>query len=262
MVKFNAKLIAMSLGLIAILKTEKITAQHAKTLFNNHHKWGVVIQYNVFDAANITPTNNPNINYEIFKSKMFALGIAYNFYQYKNWNFKAELQLQWFGNLEGLTILEPENIVPFNYEDLSRTEHDKTGYLPLTAEYVFLNTGSFSFSIGGGLGLTYYWHYDIEGSSGLAINDVTLFEAYERTDYPLFYLSNHLQASIYLKRKSFMLQTSLIYKKSYTSFRTGTYEFKNLKVSPDVKGAFDQSGDFLGISLTIYPKYMTKTEKY
>lgn len=254
MVKFNLKVIAMGLGLIAILKTEKLTAQHANNLFNNYHKWGAIIQYNVFDAATITPTNNSNVNYELFKNKLFAVGISYNFYQHKNWNVKGELQLQWYGHHDGITILEPENIANFDYLDESSTEHDKMGYLPITAEHIFLNTNNFSFSIGGGLGLTYYWHYDISGSSGLSINDIVVFEAFEREDYPLFYFSNHIQASIYFKRKSFMLQTSLIYKKSYSSFKTGTYEFKNLKVSSDINATFDQSGSFSGIAITFYPK--------
>ena len=254
MVKFNLKLIAMSLGLIAVLNTEKMSAQNPENLYKNYHKWGLIVQYNIFDAANITPTNNPNVNYELYKNKLFALGIAYNFYQYKNWNLKAELQLQWYGHHDGLTILEPENIADFNYLDETTISHDKMGYLPLTAQYVFLNKKKFSLSIGGGLGLTYYWHYDVSGSSGLAINDTVVFEAFEREDYPLFYFSNHLQTSVYFKSKSFMIQTSLIYKKSYSSFETGTYEFKNLKSSPDINGEFNQSGDFLGISLTFYPK--------
>lgn len=254
MVKFNLKLVAMSLGLIAILKTEKLTAQHAENLFDSHHKLGAVIQYNVFEAANLTPTNNPNVNYELFKNKLFALGISYNFYQYKNWNIKAELQLQWYGHHDGITILEPENIADFNYLDESTISHDKMGYMPISAEYIYLKKASFSFSVGGGLGLTYYWHYDVSGSSSLAINDTVVFEAFEREDYPLFYFSNHLQTSVYFKRKSFMLQTSLIYKKSYSSFKTGTYEFINLKSSQDINGKFNQSGDFLGVSLTIYPK--------
>lgn len=244
----------MSLVLIVVFCSEKVKAQNAESLFNDYYKLGIVMQFNIFDAANISPTNNNNINYEIFKSKMPAFGIAYNFYQYKNWNFKAELQLQWFGDADGITILEPENIANFSYRDESITEPAYIGYLPLTIEYVFLNTGSFSFSLGGGAGLTYYWHYDIHGSSGLAINDITLFEAYEISDYPLFYLSNHVQASVYFKRKELLFQASLIYKKSYTSFRQGTYEFKNLKTSPDISGGIDQSGDFWGISMIFYFK--------
>jgi len=258
MVKVNIKLIAMSFMLIAILKIESLSAQIAENLYKNYHKWGLIIQYNIFDATNITPTNNPNINYEIFKNKLYALGIVYNFYQYKNWNFKAELQLQWYGHHDGIRILESENIASFDFDREYFTEHDKMGYLPITTEYMLLSKGNFGFSFGGGIGLTYYWHYDISGSSGLAINDTVVFEAFEREDYPLFYFSSHIQASIYFKREKFMLQTSLVYKKSYTSFKTGTYEFKNLKASSDINGIFDQSGNFLGISATIYPKKTLK----
>jgi len=252
MVKYNLKAIAMSLVLIAILKTENISAQNGENLFRSYRKWGVVGQYNIFSAANIEATKNRNLKHEIFKSKMFAVGVAYNIYQYKNWNFKAELQLQWFGNYNGITILEPENETSENIGWFSRTEHDKLGYLPLTAEYVFANHKSFSFSIGGGFGLTYYEPDEIVRR--FSINNVVLFSENYKTSNSSFYLSNHIQASIYFKRKSFMLQTSLIYKKSHTSFRTGNYEFKNLELSPDIKGNINQSGDFLGLSLSIYPK--------
>tara|TARA_R110002096_G_scaffold397226_1_gene593168 strand:- start:142 stop:915 length:774 start_codon:yes stop_codon:yes gene_type:complete len=252
MVKLNLKIIAMSIVLIAILKTEKLSAQNFKNLFGEHHKWGLVGQYNTFSAANITPTNNKYLRYEIFNSKMFAVGIAYNIHQYKKWNFKAELQIQWFGDYEGKTILEPENETSQNIGAFSRTEHDKLGYLPLTAEYMYAKSGSFSFTIGGGLGLTYYEPYNI--TQRLSINNVELFFVNYKTSNSSFYFSNHIQASVYFKRKNIMIQTSLIYKKSYTSFRTGIYEFKNLELSPDLKGSINQSGDFLGLSLTIYPK--------
>jgi hypothetical protein len=57
-----------------------------------------------------------------------------------------------------------------------------------------------------------------------------------------------------------MLQASIIYKKSYTSFKEGTYEFKNLEMSPDVNGSINQSGDFIGFGLTIYPKRFKKKQ--
>ena len=254
MVNTNLRKAAKLWSLVVFLSTS-LSAQNID-VFEKYHKLGLVFQYNNFEAANVAPTNNNNnINYQIFKSKVFALGIAYNFHQYKNWNFKAELQLQWFGNNDGITILESENIANIDYISSSSTEHDKMGYLPVTAEYMLFKTDSFSFGIGVGIGLTYYWHYDLSGSSGLAINDVVLFEAFQREDYPLFYFSNHIQASMYFRLKSFMLQASVVYKKNLgDAFTEGHYEFKNLKQSPDIRGDFEQSGDFLGLSLTIYPK--------
>jgi hypothetical protein len=247
--------IAMSLVLIVFFMCIKTNAQRAENLFVKHQKWGIITQYNLFEGAKVSPTNNINLNYQIPESKLFALGIVYNFYQKKHWNFKTELQLQWFTDYDELLIAEPENVTSSNIVFYGSTTHDKTGYLPVTIEYMFFETGSFSFGVGAGVGLTYYWHYDISGSSGLAINDVTLFEAFQRDDYPLFYFSNHIQASIYFKRKNYMLQASVVYKKNLgDSFKEGRYEFKNLEQSPDVYGTFKQSGDFLGFSLSIYPK--------
>ena len=248
----------VSILLVVVFSVFEVNCQNAENIFDNYYKFGIIGQFNIFKEAHTSSTNNNNLSFDIFKSKVFALGLSYNIFQYKNLNIKAELQLQWFGNNKSIVILEPENIVPFDYIDYSNTEFDKLGYLPVSADYIFFKKGNVAFSIGTGVGLTYYWHYNISGSSGLSINDTILFEAYEINDYPLFYLSNHIQTSTYLTTNSLMLQLSIIYKKSYTSFRQGTYKFTNLKKSPEVIGNFNQNGNFLGVALTFYLKKKTE----
>jgi len=244
--------VTMGILLIVIFKIENVKAQNAEDLFKNHHKWGITGQYNIFSEADITPTNNNRINYEIFKNKRFAIGLDYNFYQHRKWNFKVGLQLQWFGNDAGYTILEEENITPFNIGNFYRTEHDRILHLPFGVEYVFLKRGKFFISFGGGAGISYYQFDAVTFDS--SINDVPIFISnYENSKSP-FYSSGHLETSIYFKRKSFMFQASLIYNKSFKSYRKGNYEFLNLEISPDTKGEIDQSGDFMGVSLTVYLK--------
>jgi len=252
----NCLKLTMGFLLMVVFNSTNLTAQNAENLFDSHYKWGVTGQLNTFKAAEITEKpNNGNVEFAILKDQKMAVGLSYNFYQYKSWNFKTDLQLQWFGNVRQMFIAEEETILPFDFSRWSRTEHDRLVYLSLTAEYVFFKTGSFYFAFGGGLGLTYYKYYEIYGDGGgLSINDVQVFSDLYNSDETPFYGSAHLETSIYFKRKSFMLQASVIYNKSFKSYRTGVYKFTNLEVSPGVVGTIDQSGDYLGISLTFYLK--------
>ena len=255
MYKFKFFKTSMGFLLMVVLNSNHLTAQKAENLFSNHFKWGVTGQFNTFKAAEITENpNNPNVKYAILKDQKMAVGLSYNFYQYKNWNLSVSLQLQWFGNEEELYIAQEETSLPSDFYRWSRIENDHLIYLPVTVEYVFLETDSFYFALGGGLGLTYYKYFEQLTDGGLSIDGVQVFSfLYNSSENP-FYGSTHLESSIYFKSKSFILQASVIYNKSFKPYRIGGYKFMNLQVSPDVTGTIDQSGDYLGLSLTFYLK--------
>jgi hypothetical protein len=255
--KTNILKTVMSLLLIAVFSSNIINAQSAKDLFNNYHKWGITAQYNIFSEANVTPTNNSNLNYSNLKSKLYAFGVEYNFYQYKSWNFKTGVQLQWFGDADKLFISQKETVLNFDIDEWSRSNHDLILYLPISTEYVFFKKRVINFSLGGGLALSYYR----ETNSGrfFDIDNAPIFNADTNNSTNPFYTSGHIEASVYLKRKSFMLQVSIIFNKSYKSYRTGLYEFSNLQESPNTKGLIIQSGDFTGVSLTVYFKKKNKS---
>ncbi len=248
----------MSLLLIAVFYSNNIKAQNAEKLFNNYHKWGVTGQYNIFPAADITPTNNANLDYKILKDKLFSFGFTYNFYQKKRWNFKARLQLQWFGNTEDLFISKEETVLPINLSLNTRSTRDLILYFPITTEYVFFKKGNINIALGGGLALSYYGFSDLVISK-LGVDDIPIFISNYINSTNPFYTSGHIEASVYFKRKKIMFQTSIIYNKSFKSYRTGKYEFKNLDASPVTRGYIDQSGDYIGVSLTVYFKKKNKS---
>ena len=244
---------AMGVLSIVVFSFGGLKAQTAENLFEHHHKWGITGQYNTFSAARVSPTGTPGLDYVIPKSRRFAVGAVYNFYQYKNWNLRAGLQLQWLGTEKTFFIAKEEIGSPKDFEKWWATYQDKVLYMPVTAEYVLHGTDSFSFALGGGLGLSYFWHFGENSvlNGGLSKGDKQIFDYFD-SNKNQFLTSGRLEASVYFKRKSFMLQAGLVYKKSFASFRTGSYEFTNLEISPDVGGSIDQSGDFWGIALTAY----------
>lgn len=259
MVKKNKRFATMGFLLIVVFLVEMSYSQNQKAedLFSDYHKWGVFGQLNNFEEAEVSPTNNVSLTYELFATKRAAIGINYNFYQKNNWNFKVSLSLQWLGNEGGYTILEPENPTSNNIGLFYQTENDKLAYLQTSAEYILYSRGRFGFSVDGGFGLTFYEFLGDEAFE-TQVNGEKLFSfEYASSEKPL-YLSGNIQGNIYYKSKHFLLQTSLTYKKSFKSFRTGSYEFTNLELSPDVSGSINQSGDYFGLGLTIYFKKKAK----
>ncbi|NCT16378.1 MAG: hypothetical protein GW774_14090 [Flavobacteriales bacterium] len=247
----------MSLLLLAVFYTDNLNAQNAENLFKNYHKWGVTGQLNNFTKGDVTATSNNNFNYEVLKNRRFAFGLTYNFYQYKDWNFKAGIQLQWFGNENKIFISSEETALPVDINSGIITSNDRIVYLPLTFENVLLTKGNINLSLGGGLALSYLR----ETIGNLTIennNSIPIFTSDANINKSTLYTSGHLDASIYFKAKNFNLQTSVIYSKSFKSFKTGTYEFSNLVTAPNTRGAIDQSGDFIGLSLTLYFKKKPK----
>lgn len=159
--------------------------------------------------------------------------------------------MQWFGNIEDLFISKEETVLPIDLSLVTSSTRDLILQFPITTEYVFLKKGNINITLGGGFALSYYRFTDLV-TSKLGIDAIPIhISNYTNSTNP-FYTSGHLETSIYFKRKNFMLQTSLIYNKSFKSYRTGKYEFRNLEVSPDTRGLIDQSGDFMGLSLTVY----------
>ena len=135
MYKIKFLKIAMGFLLMVVFNNTQLTAQNAENLFSKHFKWGVTGQFNTFKAAEMTENpNNLNVQYTILKDQKMAIGLSYNFYQHKNWNFRMGLQLQWFGDAENLHIAQEETVLPFDINRWSRTDHDRLIYLPLTAE--------------------------------------------------------------------------------------------------------------------------------
>ncbi len=243
----------MGILLIVVFSFGGLRAQTAENLFEHHHKWGITGQYNIFSAGRVSPTGTPGLDYAIPKNKRFAVGAVYNFRQYKNWNFRAGLQLQWLGTERAYFMSKEEIGSPKDFRLGYAIDQDLVFYMPVTAEYVLHGTDSFSFTLGGGLGLSYFLYFgesSVLSGSG-SIGEKQIFSYFE-SNKNRFLTSGHVEASVYFKRKSFMLQAALVYKKSFTSFRTGNYEFTNLEISPNVQGNTDQSGDFWGIALTAY----------
>lgn len=66
--------------------------------------------------------------------------------------------------------------------------------------------------------------------------------------------SAKVSAGVYIPLKFFMLQANICYNKNFQNIFEGVYVFDNLLVSERTKGDYKVSGDYLGISLSIFLK--------
>jgi len=242
--------------LIVVFCVTTTNAQNAEKLFKNNYKWGLTAQFNIFSGSK-NSGNNDNFYYKLAKSKMPSVGVQYNFYQYKNWNFKADVQLQWFGDKDRFFIAGEETVLSSYWSDLSYSNLELILYVPVTVEYVFSSNKKINFSIGGGLGISYF-KFNESAFSSFSLNHILIFSNYYHGNGD-YYTSGHLEAGIYYKTKGgTMFKTSLLYKKSFKDFRTGETQFLNLQQSPDTTIKLEQTGNFIGLSTTIYFKIKKK----
>lgn len=247
----------MSSMLITVFCTVSLKAQNAEKLFKNNHKWGLNMQLNNYFGSNNYKVHKDSYYYKINNSIVPAIGLRYNFLQIKNWNFNASFQLNFFGDRdeEYLAPKELPNIGGWWGSGSSNLE--SILYIPITAEYIFSTERKVTYSLGAGLGMSYY-QYNEDGGGRLEVNYIPVItEDYIGNGH--YFASGHIKASMYFKTKGgTMFQTSITYKKSFKDFRKGEYSVTNLAESPDNTHKFSQSGDYVGLSLAVYLKKKNK----
>lgn len=253
MVKLNFIKTVISVLLITVFWMVSLKAQTAKQLFENNHKWGINVQLNNYFGSNNYKANSNNYYFKINSSYVPAVGVRYNFLQTKNWNFNAGFQVNFFGDRDEEFIAATEITLNGGWWGSGSSGLEAILYVPITAEYIFPTKQKVNYSLGAGLGMSYYQYN--EGLSGyLEIGHIPI----SSEDYignGNYFTSGHIMASMYFKSKGGTLfQASLTYKKSFKDFRKGEYSFTNLQQSPDITQKFSQSGDFIGLSLTTYFK--------
>lgn len=243
--------------LITVFCTISLKAQNAEKLFKNNHKWGVNLQLNNYFGSNNYKAHKDSYYYKINNSIVPAIGVRYNFLQIKNWNFNASFQLNFFGDRDKEYIAPEELPNIGGWWVVTSSELSSILYIPITAEYIFSTERKVSYSLGAGLGMSYY-QYNEDTSGSFDVNYIPI----SRINYignGHYFASGHIKASMYFKSKGgTMFQTSLTYKKSFKNYREGEYSVTNLAQSPDNTQKFSQSGDYLGLSLAVYFKKKNK----
>ena len=256
----------MSLVLIIVCFL-KGNAQHENNLssFNNYGKWGYSITPLLYNKASIT-RNFGNAILHNRSTPSFQIGVIRHFYRDKSWSFNTGVNLTLLPLYNLFFTLKNEDV----FDDFGGEEFFKDyAYLyfsiPLNLEFKKQLSKTVYYNVS--LGINIYYLTDSRQELIFTLHNQNNTEA--REVFALFQetQNNKIQASavistgFYFMFNRFMLQTNIVYNKNFQNLWEGEYQFGNLLVSEPTRGNYTISGDFIGLSTTVYFKKRTRKNK-
>jgi len=223
-----------------------------------YKNWGIVFGPSIYNKAKLTPQYG---DYTIKSLPIlgYALGFEYNFHPEKQWSFST-----------GFTISqEPVNNLKFNIKSEDLYPHYTSDFEEHFKSYSVLSFSiplilSINKKLGkilyGNLrtGLKYMYYQTGTSYTSLTINNEEMTEVREvfglmvstqdKTSYGSFIVG----AGFSLALKKFLLKANVIYVMNFQSTIIGEYQIANLFVSPDTRGDYELSGNYLSLLFTVH----------
>ncbi len=258
--KNNILITAMSLVLIVVFTQETIGQEKATNFLKDYYPIAAFGQYTKNKAGTVIK-EDPTVNYEILSNVTAHYGITYNVYQTNHWNFKTGIIIKPQTLSEGFNFTKEQTGLDFNYAFPTRFSCSPCYILsvPLIAEYIIPINHRFKWVIAPSFTISYYRDFI---SKGLHIISSVSFITNDddRTSKPL-HTSAELSTGFYILFKHFMLQPEFRYSKSFNTIKSGSFTTENYLTEPhSSKGSYKISGDYWGISLSVYIKKRGKNK--
>jgi hypothetical protein len=248
---------AMSVILIVVISFSS-KAQNNTNFLKNYYKFSVFGQYTV-EKKGVVYKEDPSVNYGLEQYVVQHIGVSYNVYQHKNWNFKTGLIYKYKLIKEKYNFTQEQILYQNNYSFIATIDSGSRMYaIPLTAEYIVSISKRIKWEIAPSFTVAYY--IGQEGGSVHSFdidkpNPPTMLIYYDEYYKNPIFSSAEISTGFYILFKYFMLQPEFRYSKSFRDVFTGHYTVENFKTEPhNSKGTFKQSGDYWGFSLSIYLK--------
>jgi hypothetical protein len=197
-----------------------------------------------------------------------TFNLTYNIKKYfrkeKEWSYFAGIKLNVISSANNDFILKAYDI-PFDedyyYED-SQIEHHHylSGLLGVENKMQISNNLFFNANVS--VNVSYLQNGGIYSSVTIADEETQIY----RENFALrsYTQDNEIQGSatisagLYFPLKYFLLQTNVVYNKNFQNILEGEYLFGNLFVSESTRGDYKLSGDYLGLSFTVFLKKSKK----
>lgn len=265
MVRVTIKMALLSILLSnAFLKTAFSQEQKVYNELSKFSKWSLVAGPVVYNKAELTPQYG-DLTFENKSMWGFNAGVMYDFYPDRKWSFQTGL----------LVAKEPIYSVKYKIlkQDLySEYQDDLVDSYRSYAIYTFsfpfllqfnLQTGKKTFaSFVSGFKAMYF----PSGSSDLvvAISSEELSDYREIFGLKLESPENSFQGSFVIGTgfsyalQKVLLKANLIYVMNFQNTISGEYQFANLFTSPDTRGYYDLSGNYLGLLFSVTLKKSKK----
>ena len=243
-------------------------AQEEYPIFNEYRNYGFYATPILFKKAEISRKYGDRIfgtrsNYAVQfgikkhfnKEKEWSIITGVNFTPLPFYKFSFELKNEDMphNDYNESLFVSDSSIGSFYASFISQAEHKIQ-----LSKNIYLNTNL-------GLNISYLF-------SGSVLYTVSIEDEDNNLDREVFALYAHtpnseLQVSaifglgLYFPLKYFLLQTNIVYNKSFANVLEGEYQFGNLLVSEPTRGDYKVSGDFIGLSATFYFKKRKKGKK-
>jgi len=250
------KIITASFMLAVITFSAK--AQNSANYLDNYTFFGIHSSFNYYSKGETNYNVNDSpvlVSHNNFKS--YSLGIIFQAYKTDKFNFQIGIKGQHIYEVENYHIDKNQfnNPVPY-YDWQILTDSDDMIYsITLKTEYLITNKLFIFTSIIPG----YYKEY---GGNGLSIrNNIEIFtEVPANKDW--FHFNTEIGIGIYVPTKFILIQPYIYYNKSFRNIWEGSIKIKGIKERDytEINGDFEQSGNYIGFGLNLYPKKFWKNK--
>lgn len=237
-----------------------IYSQEAEKLFkNDYSKISLIIQPAKLKGFYVSPNTSPTISFN--NTFSFQFGFAYNFAQYKNFNFKTGIIAKVFRPSFDIIISNEDLNAGYDYSN-ELTQFDLANQYVfseiLGAEYFYPLSDKLNAVLGLGISL------DIRTGGGndllfVGVNDYNTNE-YKRIliiDSNEQQITSSADVSLGLNYKAEfgLIQLTVFNNSQLLSYpKTGVYQFVNLNNNQTKTGVYNVKGNYFGFSLTFSPK--------
>lgn len=250
-----------SLALVVMLHVAFVTrsfsqVQKSYDELKSFSKWSFTTGPVLYNKAKLTPQHG-DLTFENKPMLGFNIGVLYDFHPEKKWSFQTGL----------IVAKEPISSISFKISHNDLYENypgDLINEYKSYALYSFsfpisirfnLQTGKKTFaSFTVGLKAMYFPHGESEYT--YAISDEQLSDYREIFGLKLESPGNSIQGGFVIgtgfsySLEKVLLKTNLIYVMNLQNTITGEYQFANLFTSPDTRGYYDLSGNYLGLQFS------------
>lgn len=241
----------------AFLKTAFTQEQKNLNALSNYSRWSVIAGPAFYTKAELIPQYG-ELTFENNPLWGFNAGVLYNFYPESKWSFQTGLIVAKEPIYSVTYRILKEDLYPEYKEDLLDSYKSYalfTFSFPLLLN-INLETGRKTFaSFSAGYKAMYFPY----GSSDFVVS----ISSEELSDYrEIFGLKlespeNSFQGSFILgtgfsfAMEKVLLKANLIYVMNFQNTITGEYQFANLFTSPDSRGYYNLSGNYLGLLFSV-----------
>ena len=255
MKKISTVILFLVLSFVAYTQENKEPIIDEYDVFYDYTHWGFSVMPILYESPKFTPNSVAKIQADSYVPSV-QLAFRFHFNHAKAFSFNTGLIFTWIPLVQYSFTLKEEDVFVnddrfFNSDGFS----DSYVLIPLNLEYklragknLYLNLNSgVSFSVRGG--------FTAHDEHGIRIGQESLFKPFNfNYRSSNFYFNAQVSTGLYIIFDKFMLRTNVLYNKSFQDIQKGEYEFSGLRVSSSETGSFSFSGDYFGISTTVYFK--------